>query len=312
MKNSQKIDFAVGGQAVLEGVMMRSPHFYTVSVRDPEGGIQMDQKPFVSVLDRIKWLKLPLVRGVVHLIESMRIGFRALDFSSLVAFPEEGEKKDLSTTKKSGLQTILGVVSILFSIALTLFLLKALPLWTAQQAASWWPVVNEQSVLFNAIDGVMKLLIFVSYILLISLLKDIYRVFQYHGAEHKSIWAYEKGLDLTVESARAQTRFHPRCGTSFIFLVILMSIVVYTFLPRSESFAIMLASRIAVIPLIAGLGYEILKLSAKWQDHFLVKLLVLPGLLFQRLTTKEPTDDQLEIAIHSLKASLNAESTYVP
>ena len=192
------------------------------------------------------------------------------------------------------------------SLALTIFLLKFLPLWIAGKAAAIWPVVESNYLIFNSIDGLAKISIFVGYILAISVFADMRRVFQYHGAEHKSIWAYEKGLDLTVANAKKQTRFHPRCGTSFIFIVILMSIFVYTLIPHFETFSGMLLSRILALPLIAGVSYEFLKLSAKKNNAFL-RIFTFPGLLIQRLTTREPDDKQLEIALHSLRESLRVE-----
>lgn len=306
MKESH-FDFAVGGQAVLEGVMMRSPHYSIVSVRDPQGTIQMKQEPFVSWTSKYSWLGLPLVRGIVHLFESMKLGYAALDYSNAIFMGEDPDAKVDRHPLLHALLAFLSMVYVLGMLAFTLFLLKFLPLWIAEQAAALWPVVKTHYILFNAIDGLTKITLFLSYISLISLLKDIHRVFQYHGAEHKSIWAYERGLSLTVENARKQTRFHPRCGTSFIFLVVLMSVLIYTLIPPSEHFYTMLLERIAVIPLIASLSYELLKWSAKHQDTFAVWLLSQPGLWIQRLTTKEPDDAQLEIALHSLKAALAAE-----
>lgn len=285
--------------------MMRSPHFYTVTVRDEKGDLRVDQKAFESVSERLAFLKWPLLRGVVQLVESMKIGFAALDFSNRIFVGEEDKEEGFWSKFFSG-------VTMLFSFGFALFLLKFVPLWVARWAASVLPVVESHDWLFNSVDGLVKLVVFMGYILLISLLKDIRRTFAYHGAEHKSIWAYEKGLKLTVANARKQTRFHPRCGTSFLFLVILMSIVVYTVMPAGESFASQLAVRLAVIPLIAGLGYEVLKLSGKYSDFFLLKMLAWPGLLFQRLSTREPDDEQLEVALHSLKESLKVESVKVP
>ncbi len=308
---SAPIDFAVGGQAVIEGVMMRSPHYTIVSVRDPNGKIQMKLEKFQSLTERVKLFKLPLIRGIVHLIESMRLGYRSLNFSNEIFMGEDEAEKKRHSKVMNFLFAALGILSALVSIGFTLFMLKVLPLWVANQAAELWPTVKENYLLFNAIDGLTKITIFLTYITGISLFKDIWRVFQYHGAEHKSIWTYENGLDLTVKNARKQTRFHPRCGTSFIFIVIFMSIFVYTVVPTADTFAMQLALRIAVIPLIAGISYELLKFSAKFQKSRLVQLLVLPGLLIQRLTTKEPEDAQLEVALNSLRESLKHEETLV-
>ncbi|MFA4815246.1 MAG: DUF1385 domain-containing protein [Candidatus Gracilibacteria bacterium] len=306
---SAPIDFAVGGQAVIEGVMMRSPHFTVVSVRDPDGKVQMKQEKFQSLTERYKILKLPLIRGVVHLIESMRLGWRSLSYSNEVFLGETEEEKKKRSKVMQFVVGAFGVLSILFSLGVTLFMLKVFPLWVAGQAAELWPVVKENYFLFNGIDGLTKITIFLAYIMGISLFKDIRRVFQYHGAEHKSIWTYENGLKLTVANARKQIRFHPRCGTSFIFIVILMSIFVYTVVPPAEGFAAQLGLRIAVIPLIAGISYELLKLSAKFQKSAVMKAFMCPGLLLQRLTTKNPDDAQLEVALNSLRESLKMENT---
>ncbi|OGJ46357.1 hypothetical protein A3J23_04115 [Candidatus Peregrinibacteria bacterium RIFCSPLOWO2_02_FULL_48_14] len=308
---SAPIDFAVGGQAVIEGVMMRSPNFYTVSVRNPEGKIEMKQEKFSSLTARWRILKLPLIRGMVHLVESMMIGFRSLNYSNAVFLNEGKEVKKERGLLLRMIFGFLGILYVLGTLAFTIFLLKVLPLWVAEKASELWPRVAENYFLFNAIDGLTKIVIFLSYILLISLAKDIWRVFQYHGAEHKSIWTYENGLALTVENARKQTRFHPRCGTSFIFIVILMSVFVYTLVPPADSFTLKLLERIAVIPLIAGISYELLKLSARHQKNFLMRLFTLPGLFIQRLTTKDPDDAQLEVALYSLKKSLAAEDIHV-
>ncbi len=300
---TEKIDFAIGGQAVLEGVMMRSPNYYTVSVRHEDGSIKMMQAKFSSRTKK-GFFSLPIIRGGVQLVESMIIGFRALDYSSDVY---TGEVKVEQKGWKKYVYGFFGILYVAVTLGLTLFMLKFIPLWVAEKVSEALPLVKNYYILFNAIDGLTKIAIFLGYILGISILKDIRRVFQYHGAEHKSVWTYEKGLPLTVENARKQTRFHPRCGTSFIFIVIIMSVMVYTFLPKSESFAVNFFSRIASLPLIAGISYEFLKFSAKYGKNVCIKLFVLPGLLIQRLTTKEPDDKQLEIALNSLKESLKIE-----
>jgi uncharacterized protein YqhQ len=323
----KKIDFAVGGQAVIEGVMMRSPNGYTISVRAANGKIKMKQKDFTSATERVtifgvKPLGWPLLRGVVHLVESMIIGISGLNFSNSVFLDEDFDesKKEERSAMMKVLWGIFGFFYMLGTLGFTLFLLKFLPLWVAEKAAELWPVVADYYILFNAIDGLTKIAIFLAYILGISLLKDIRRVFQYHGAEHKSIWVYESGLPLTVPNARKQTRFHPRCGTSFIFFVILMSVLIYTLVPPADDFWMKLGQRLMVLPVIAGVSYETLKLTAKFSDgkkcdggkcfaagSAFMKLMVAPGLLLQRLTTLEPDDEQLEVALHSLEAALKYE-----
>ena len=203
-------------------------------------------------------------------------------------------------------------ISFLASLGLGIILLKVLPLWVARFLSTVWPFLAEHFWALNLVDGITKLTIFLTYLGVLSLLPDIRRVFQYHGAEHKSIWAYDQGLPLTLESARAQTRFHPRCGTSFLFLVIVMSILVYTVVPSPDDFWGQLTSRILSIPLIAGLGYEVLKLSARYPNQLWARILAWPGLLLQRITTREPDDTQLEVALNSLNSALAFEATLVP
>jgi len=241
----------------------------------------------------------------------MSIGFKSLNYSNDVFLGEDEKEEVKHGMAKTFLFAAFSALYLIGTLAFTLFLLKVLPLWIAEKAAEFLPIVEENYILFNLIDGASKIVIFLSYIILISLLKDIRRVFQYHGAEHKSIWAYEKGLELNVENARKQTRFHPRCGTSFIFIVILMSIVIYTVFPPADTFLLKLGQRLAVIPLIAGISYEALKFSAKHQQNILVRAFSAPGLMIQGLTTREPDDKQLEIALHSLKESLKVEKDLV-
>lgn len=306
-----KIDFAVGGQAVIEGVMMRSPNYYTISVRAEDGSVKWTQAKFQSLSKKYKILGLPLIRGMVQLVESMRLGFKALDYSNTIYLGNDPDEKKDHGQIMNLVFMILGGLYILGTLALTLFMIKFLPLWIAEKAADIWPFVQNNYFVFNLIDGFAKIVIFLTYISSISLLNDMRRVFQYHGAEHKSIWAYEKGLELNVENAKKQTRFHPRCGTSFIFIVILMSILVYTFIPKVGSFQLMLLLRIAALPIIAGISYEFLKLSVKNSENVVMKLFVLPGLLIQRLTTREPDEKQLEIALNSLRESLRVEKLLV-
>jgi uncharacterized protein YqhQ len=311
MKKTEKvgvIDFAIGGQAVLEGVMMRSPNFYTVSVRNPDGKICCTQKKFRSITKKVAILSLPILRGLIHLAESMMIGFRALSYSSDVFLGEE-EKKVPRGRFLSVLYAVGTGLYVIFTFAFTIFLLKFLPLFVAEKVAEIWSVAANYYIVFNAIDGLTKIILFLGYLFLISLLPDIKRVFEYHGAEHKVVFTYEKGLALTVANARKQSRFHPRCGTSFIFIVILMSVLVYTLLPSVDGFWPNLGQRILALPLIAGLSYELLKLSAKFQSSLVVRALIWPGLMLQRLTTREPKDDQIEVALNSLKKSLESEES---
>lgn len=306
--NTPKIDFAVGGQAVIEGVMMRSPNFVTVAVRKNKGGIKVKDQDFVGIASRVKLFGMPLVRGVVNLFEMMIVGMRMLNFSASESLDEEeGEEP---TTRGEKILTIASFAfSIVFALGMSLFLFKFLPLWITDWLSGNFIILNEQYALFNLVDGIIKTMFFVLYIGLLGLAPSLYRVFQYHGAEHKSIYTYERGLDLTPENAAKQTRFHPRCGTSFILVVFLISIFVYTFVPRLETFHMTFALRVLFLPLIAGIAYEFLKWSATRQDNMIVRMLTAPGLWFQRLTTKEPDLKQLEVALSALRKALELEDS---
>jgi len=303
---NKKIDFAVGGQALIEGVMMRSPNFITAAVRKPDGTITLKEEPFKSIGQKIKFLSLPLMRGVVNLFEMMIIGVRMLNYSAEESMNEEEEKD--KKEKGSGIFSSVALTfSILFSLAFSIFLFKFIPLWVTDWLSHAFPLLEKHYILYNLVDGVLKTSLFILYIAFITLLPGINRVFQYHGAEHKSIFTYEKGLPLTVENARKQTRFHPRCGTSFIIIVFFISVIFYTFLPKNDVFALNFGIRLLFLPLVAGFSYEFLKWSAKKSGAWYMNFLIAPGLWFQRLTTKEPDDKQLEVALESLGAALKLE-----
>jgi uncharacterized protein YqhQ len=303
-----KIDFAVGGQAVIEGVMMRSPNFNIVSVRHPGGKIEESQEFYQNLIRRKKYLNIPVLRGVINMLEMMLIGTKALNFSSRIALADL-EKKESSKTESTSAakETSMLIFSVVFALAMSLFLFKFLPLWLTDFLSHRFEIIQQNYLVYNLLDGVIKSTFFVAYIALLSLLPDVRRVFQYHGAEHKSIMTYEQGLALTVENAQKQTRFHPRCGTSFILIVFLLSVFVFTAIPRHPDFLINFAIRMAFLPIIAGLSYELLKLSAKYPKNWFFKLISRPGLWMQKLTTSEPTADMLEVSLNSLKLALQAE-----
>lgn len=304
--NNEQIDFAIGGQAVIEGVMMRSPGYVTVAVRSENGEIKTKKDPYKSITKRIKLLGLPLVRGVVGLFEMMMIGMKALNFSTNVMMDEEEVDPSQKTFMQKTIETGMMVFSFTLAIAMSLFLFKFLPLWITQWLSEIYPII-EKSFLYNAIDGFLKISFFILYLWIISITPTIKRVFEYHGAEHKSIFTYENGLPLTVENAKKQSRFHPRCGTSFILIVFVISILVYTALPRNPDFLMNFLTRIMWLPVIAGISYEFLKWSAKHQDSKFMKVAIWPGLKMQLLTTKEPDDEQLEIGLKSLQIALDLE-----
>lgn len=303
-----KIDFAVGGQAVIEGVMMRSPNFVTVAVRKSSGSIKIKDESFRGLGMRLRFFGIPLLRGVVNLFEMMIVGMRMLNFSAAEAIDEAPAPDGNSNTIIQKLGIVFSfAISLIFALGMSLFLFKFLPLYLTDFLSKNFGILNQNYLYYNLIDGLLKTIFFVVYIGILGFLPDLKRVFQYHGAEHKSIYTYEKGLPLEVKHAKKMTRFHPRCGTSFILVVFLLSIFIYTFVPRQSDFLLNFFLRVAFLPLIAGVSYEVLKWSAKHSEHSLVKIITLPGLLFQRLTTQEPDDNQLEVALSALRKALEME-----
>lgn len=303
-----KLDLAVGGQALIEGVMIRAPKAIGIAVRMPNGEIALKHEVFVSLTARYRVLKLPLVRGVVNLIETMVIGMRALNFSAEKAFEEEGEEKNTTPQKKTRLHTVgeglLFGVNIIFSLAIAIALFKFVPLFITTWLQKFFPALVDSTILFNLTDGAIRIAIFFLYIFILSLIPAFRRVFEYHGAEHKAVFAYEQGLALNYENTQKQSPRHPRCGTSFIMIVLIVSIVILSLVPRNPDFALNLLARISVLPLIAGLSYEVLKWTARYQKHPLLKILTFPGILTQYITTKEPDEKQIEVAIAALQTAV--------
>jgi uncharacterized protein YqhQ len=307
----------VGGQAVIEGVMMRSPHSFAVAVRKPDGSIVVRESPWESLWDRIKFLRWPLVRGSIVLLETLWNGISALNFSAVHAFPPE-EGKDGG--KREPMSRAAMTATIVFALAFGMGLFVALPhflTWLLGKA--FGADLDVKSISFHLIDGVIKMAIFVAYLWLISFMKEIRRSFMYHGAEHKSIFTYEAGEELTVENAKRHPRQHPRCGTSFLLIVIISSIfmfaVIFPFVPpllenQWLNNAVYVVVKIMLIFPIGGISYELLKLSGKYRDSALVKALIWPGLLMQGITTREPTDDQIEVALAALKKTLWREAVW--
>lgn len=296
---SDKKCVSIGGQAVIEGVMMRAPNKFVVAVRKPDGNIIIKKEDIK--IDSKPLFKKPLIRGLIALYDSVILGVKALNFSADHGLPEEEKSKN---KKMSKLENFLGMF-LGIGVAIALFLY--IPLFLTELLKNIIPLIEKSFLMFNFVDGLIRVVIFVGYIFVISRMKDIARVFAYHGAEHKSIYTYEAGLDLTVENARKMSRFHPRCGTSFLLIVMIVSILVFSLIPKDSHFAIKFGSRIVLLPVIAGLSYEILKLSGKFSDNFIVKILIAPGLWLQRLTTKEPDDKMLEVAITSINEALETK-----
>lgn len=270
----------VGGQAVIEGVMMRNKERFAIAVRMPDGTVKVKQEKSTKFP---RMFDIFFVRGIVGLGYTLYDGVRALIWSGNQNLGVEEEK--LSKAE------IIGTISTSFLFAILIFV--ALPFFSAR-----W--LSADGLLFDVLDGVFRVGLFIGYLLLISMMKDVKTLFQYHGAEHKTIYCYESGKKLTLANVKKFTRFHPRCGTSFLFIVLLLSIFVFSLL--SGPMWVRLLGRIALLPVVAGIGYEIIKLSDKFRNNTIVKGLIAPGLWLQRITTSEPTDKQLEIGIASLKA----------
>lgn len=278
----------IGGQAVIEGVMMKSPGNWTVAVRDQKGDIRMKREK----LGRSpRFLKLPLLRGVVALFQALVIGLKALEFAASNAYEEDGEE----SPGKLAIAVTMIVAALLGA---GIFIL--LPLYAAKLLGLLFSGISAHSLLFNLTDGLVRVAIFFIYIVAIGMWSEMARIFMYHGAEHKVIHAYEAGKELTVENARPYSTLHPRCGTSFLMIVMVVSILVFSFIPQQWPFVYKFLSRLILIPLVAGSSFELLKFSSRWKANPLVNVMIQPGLMLQRLTTKEPDDSQIEVALAAL------------
>ena len=296
-----KTNILVGGQAVIEGVMMRVPGYYATSVRKPNGTIATKRQEFSSITTSNKVLAFPIIRGMIHLFESLRIGFGTLQWSA-----DMSEEEQISTNKF--VDFFLNIIAI--SIGLGLFF--ALPLFIASLMTDTSSNQGvEYNVIYNLFAGLSRICVFLIYLLLISLSKDVKRLFQYHGAEHKVVYNFESGANLSVNNAKEFPRQHPRCGTSFVFIVMFIGIVVFACLDTIIAYftgieltvLLRMLIHIPAIPLVAGVSYEFLKLSAKYKKNIFLKLLSRPGLWLQNITTKEPDDQQIEISINALETA---------
>lgn len=287
-----KKDFQYGGMAVIEGVMMRGPEDTALAVRKPDGSIDIEQEKNSLLSKRYGFLKWPLIRGTYVLIESMAVGIRMLNKSANMSLDEEEE--ELSTKE------ILFTGLLAFALAILLFV--ALPTGIVHFSRQYLGGVMAQ----NLVEGVIRIAFFLLYVYAISKMDEIERVFMYHGAEHKAIHTYEAGEALSIENARRHTTLHPRCGTSFLLIVMIISILVFAMLGEGSLFY-RVWSRIAVFPIVAGLGYEFIKFSGKYYDRIWARWIIAPGLYLQKLTTREPDDRQLEVALAALKVVLQKE-----
>jgi uncharacterized protein YqhQ len=291
----RNVDMLIGGQAVLEGVMMRSLTGYSVAVRQPNGEVAIKKDKLVSITAKYPFLKFPVLRGSVVLIQSLILGMRALNYSASVATENEAGEQEMSNWAMASTMLVAMVVG------LGVFILA--PLGITNLIRHFF-APHMGNIAYNAIDGVLRAVFFFVYILSISFMDDIKRVFQYHGAEHKTVYTFEANEELTVENARTKSTLHPRCGTSFLMFVMAISILVFSLVPSTVPFAVKFAARVVLIPLIAGLAYEVIRFSARHLSNPVCRLLTRPGMLLQKITTKEPDDLQLAVAITALKEAL--------
>ncbi len=288
----------IGGQAVIEGVMMKSPAGWSVAVRGPKGDISLKREKTGQLAGL---LKMPVVRGSVALFQALHIGIRALEFSGNVAYQEDVQEKPISPWSMG--------ISLVAAVGLAIALFIALPLLLTKLMGNFFHGVAHSSLLFNVVDGVIRVVIFLFYVSAIGFWKEMRRVFEYHGAEHKVIYAYEAGEELTVENAKKYKPYHPRCGTSFLLIVMVISILIFSFIPQQWPLLDKAASRLILIPLIAGISYEMLRFSAKMKNNPVIGLMVLPGLLLQRMTVREPDESQIEVALAAMQDVLSLEGT---
>jgi uncharacterized protein YqhQ len=293
----------VGGQAVMEGVMMRAPHSYCVAVRKPSGEVVTEEMPLARISDTHKIFKLPVFRGVGTLFQAMSLGIKALKFSTNAALdnpdvPEDKRIKEIPTWALIG--------PLLFSLASFLFLYKFMPLLLVTRLAKIYPVLSGR-LMFNLVDGAIRIAIFLTFLYVLSRMKDIRRMFQYHGAEHKVVFNFESGQDVNVQNAQRFSTFHPRCGTSFLFVMMLLAIPVYALIPFDDFVAKFLC-RIVLLPFIVGVSYELIKFAAKRRGSFLATITA-PGLWLQRITTQPPTDEMAAIAIRALEGAMTLEKS---
>ena len=292
----------VGGQAVMEGVMMRAPHSYCVAVRKPSGEIVTEEQAIERVSEKYPWFKLPILRGLGMLGQAMTLGFRALKFSANAALQDE--------TKPAGEPTVqvsswIMTANLVFSLGFFIFLYKFVPLFLATRLGKSVPALSGRFAT-NMADGVIRMAIFLTFLFLLSRMKDIRRVFEYHGAEHKVVFNFESRKPLSIENAQKFVTFHPRCGTSFLLVVMVISMIFYALLPF-DSFAAKFLGRIALLPLITGVSYELIRFAAKRQGTAM-GLITAPGLWLQRITTQPPDDTEVAVAIHALEGAMTLEA----
>jgi uncharacterized protein YqhQ len=292
----------VGGQAVMEGVMMRSPHSYCVAVRKTNGEIVTQESPLSRLSEKYTIFKLPVIRGLGTLGSAMALGMKALKFSTDCMLQDQTDYKPEEAKKEIGPMAM--VLQVAFSLIFMLALYKLLPLLIATQIGHHVEALHGRFAI-NMVDGVVRIAIFLGFMYMLSRLPDMHRMFQYHGAEHKVVFNFESGKPVSVPNSQSFVTWHPRCGTSFLMVVLIISMICYAFLPI-DNFWAKLAARIALLPLIVGVSYEVIRFAAKRQSS-LMALMTKPGLWLQRITTQAPSDMQVEVAIHALDRAMELE-----
>jgi uncharacterized protein YqhQ len=292
----------VGGQAVMEGVMMRAPHSYCTAVRRASGEIVTEESELPRVSEKYPLFRFPILRGVGTLGQAMWLGVKALKFSANVAMADEAQQE--GAPEKTEIPAWVMTANMVFSFVFFIALYKFVPLWLTERIQGYYPAL-ENLVLFNLVDGVIRILIFVSFLFALSRYKDIHRVFEFHGAEHKVVFNFESGKPVDVPNAQSFVTFHPRCGTSFLLVVMVISMILYTLVPV-QGFAAKFAIRILLLPLITGLSYELIRFAAR-QRGSLLALMTAPGLWLQKITTQPPADGQVEVAIRALDGAMELE-----
>jgi uncharacterized protein YqhQ len=303
--NKEQKKFDAGGQALIEGVMMRSQNRVCMAVRKPDGEIEVEINEIKAFIDKNKIFKLPIIRGVIAFLQSMIIGVKSLMYSAEFLDIEEEKPSKFEKFLQDKFGDKIQDITIYFSIFIALILALGLFGFVPTVLVGLANKIFDNRVIATILEGVMKIGIFLLYLYIISRLKDIQRVFEYHGAEHKTIFCYENDEELTVENVKKHTRFHPRCGTSFILIVLVISIIVFSFVSW-ESIVNRVLWKILLLPIVAGISYEVLKFSGK-SNNALIKTLCIPGLALQKLTTREPDEKQIEVAIAALKGSVYGE-----
>ena len=297
-----KPNILVGGQAVIEGVMMRVPGAYSTAVRDPKGNLRLKRENFASITQSSTFWSKPIIRGIASLYEAMKMGMSTLQWSADISYPEE-------SNNDSNFSKFLDTLTTFISISLAILLFMVLPMWLTTQLLN----IEKDAILFNLSSGAFRILFFIIYLFLISRINDVSRLFQYHGAEHKVVYNFESGKDISIKNAQSFSTLHPRCGTSFMFIVLLSAIFVFAAVDTITiyffgkiSLSIRLLSHLPLIPLVSGVGYELIKITSK-SESMIFRILKKPGILLQNITTREPDDKMVEVSIAAIKDAFGDE-----